>query len=328
MKTKTAVHSAPSPIELTRRPILVAGAHRTGTTWVGKMLAAGPGVAYISEPLNVWHRPGVMRAAVQHWYTYITPKNQADYLIPFQETLRFQYHAWLELRSLRSMHDLLRMGRDSSIFLAGKLRNQRPLLKDPFAIFSAPWFAQALDCQVVITVRHPAAFASSLKRLNWPFDFNNLLAQPALMNDWLEPFRQDMLEQTSGIQGEAQGDIIAQASLLWRMVYEVAARHREQNPEFQVVRHEDLSLDPVQGYQTLYRSLGLEFTPAVEQAILNSSSSENPTELSQKRVHAVRLDSRANLHNWKRRLLPEEIQRIRAITADIAQIYYPEIEWD
>jgi hypothetical protein len=43
-------------------PILVTGAHRTGTTWVGKMLAASPQVAYISEPLNVWHRPGVLRA--------------------------------------------------------------------------------------------------------------------------------------------------------------------------------------------------------------------------------------------------------------------------
>ena len=27
-------------------PILVTGAHRTGTTWVGKMLAASPQVAF------------------------------------------------------------------------------------------------------------------------------------------------------------------------------------------------------------------------------------------------------------------------------------------
>ena len=314
------------------RPILVAGAHRTGTTWVGKMLAANPQVAYISEPLNVWHRPGVMRAPVQYWYTYIHARNQAAYLAPFQETLCFQYHPWLELRSLRSTRDALRMGRDFSTFLVGKIRKQRPLLKDPFAIFSAPWFAQALNCQVVITVRHPAAFASSLKRLNWAFDFNDLLAQPLLMQDWLEPFRSEMqaLAKRPDAKGDiiARGGIIAQASLLWRMVYEVVAKYRDQNPEFQIVRHEDLSIDPVPGYQALYHSLGLDFTPTVEQTILNSSSADNPGELSKKSVHAVRLDSRANLHNWKRRLQPEEIQRIREITADIAGLYYPEIEWD
>ena len=39
-------------------PILVTGAHRTGTTWVGKMLSANSQTAYMSEPLNVLHRPG------------------------------------------------------------------------------------------------------------------------------------------------------------------------------------------------------------------------------------------------------------------------------
>ncbi|UCF28983.1 MAG: sulfotransferase family protein, partial [Chloroflexota bacterium] len=57
-------------------PILVTGAHRSGTTWVGKMLAAGRETAYISEPLNVWHRPGVLRVPTQYWYTYINEDNQ------------------------------------------------------------------------------------------------------------------------------------------------------------------------------------------------------------------------------------------------------------
>ena len=56
-------------------PILVSGAHRTGTTWVGKMLAATPATAYISEPLNVLHRPGVFEVKTTRWYTYICPEN-------------------------------------------------------------------------------------------------------------------------------------------------------------------------------------------------------------------------------------------------------------
>jgi len=301
-------------------PILVAGAHRTGTTWVGKMLAASSQVAYISEPLNVWHRPGVFRAPVSKWYTFVCEENEAQYVPAFREMLGFRYGLWREIRSLRSRKDLLRMGRDFSIFLRGRLLRQRPLIKDPFAVFSVSWFAERLGCRVVITVRHPAAFASSLKRLNWPFDFRDLLDQLLLMQRWLDVDRAEM----ESVQSD---DIIGQAALLWRVVYRVIARMMKLHPLFIVVRHEDLSLDPVSGYRDLYAALDLDFTPKVEGTILNASSSENPTELSKKEVHAVKLDSRANLNNWKKRLSADEIVRIRRMTGKIAQLFYSDEEW-
>ncbi len=303
-----------------RPPILVTGAHRSGTTWVGKMLAAGGQAAYISEPLNLWHRPGVLRVAVQHWYTYLCDENEGAYLPALRELLAFRYHWGAEMRALRSPRDVLRMGRDAWIFLNGRLRRRRPLLKDPFAVFSAPWFARRLGCQVVITVRHPAGFASSLKRLQWPFDLRHLLDQPLLMRDHLEPFRADL-------ERLAPDDLLAQAALLWRMIYHVVDGYCTQHPDFRLVRHEDLSLDPVAGYRQLYADLGLDFTPRVEAAILRSSASENPREVSRANIYAVRLNSRANLDNWKKRLSAEEIARIRKLTADIAPRYYPDSDW-
>jgi hypothetical protein len=287
------------------------------------MLAANPHTAYISEPLNVLHRPGVLRAPVQYWYTYICSENEAQFLPAIQETLRFRYHLLAEITSLRSFKDAGRMGRDVGIFLNGWLRRQRPLFKDPFAVFSAPWFASRLGCRVVVTVRHPAAFASSLKRLNWPFDFTHLLAQPLLMRDELESDREAMQQLAA-----SPPDVIQQASLLWRLVYQAVARYCERFPYFQVVRHEDLSLEPVAGFQRLYTALGLEFTPRIEQSILASSGSENPAELSSRSVHSVRLDSQANLTNWKRRLTGPEIARVRRLTEETAFIFYPEITWE
>ena len=301
-------------------PILVTGAHRTGTTWVGKMLAATPQVAYISEPLNVWHRPGVMRASVSKWYTLICEENEAQYLPAFRAMLGFRYGFWRELRSLRSRKDFLRMGRDFSIFLHGRLLHQRPLIKDPFGVFSAPWFAERLGCRVVVTVRHPAGFASSLKRLDWSFDFCDLLEQPLLMQRWLDVDRAEM-------EMARADDIIGQAALLWRMVYRVVARMMKLHPSFIVVRHEDLSHDPVACYRDLYAALDLGFTPKVEQTILSASSSENPAELSENKVHAVKLDSRANLDNWMKRLSADEIARIRKMTGKTARLFYSEEEW-
>ena len=301
----------------------MTGAHRSGTTWVGKMLAAGGEAAYISEPLNVWHRPGVMGAPVEHWYTYICQQNEDIYLTSLCQTLQLRYHAWVEIRSLRSRKDLLRMGRDWSIFLLGRIRNQRPLLKDPFAVFAAPWFARRLGCRIVVTVRHPAAFSSSLKRLGWRFDFSDLLEQPLLLQDWLASFRGEMEAMLQTPQ-----DVIGQAALLWRMIYQVVAAYREQIPDLQIVRHEDLSIDPLPGFQALYASLGLEFNGRARNTVLSSSSSENPYEGSQTAIYAVRLDSRANLQNWKRRLEAQEIRRIRDLTEAVASIYYPDLEWD
>ncbi len=306
--------------ETTLTPILVTGTHRSGTSWVGKMLAADALTAYISEPLNILHRPGVFHTGVKHWYQYICEDNEHEFLPAFEELLEFDYHIWDEIRSLRSHRDVLRMVRDFYIFYNGLMRGQRILLKDPFAVFSTSWFANRLNSRVVITIRHPAAFASSLKRLNWPFNFQDLLGQPLLMRDHLEPYREEM-------QSVKVDDVIGQAALLWKLIYRALQSARAQHPDFLLVRHEDLSLEPIPGYRALYASLGLEFTPRVENIILNSSSSENPRELSRRKVHGTRLDSRANLDNWKKRLTAGEIERVRTVTEGTAEQYYSDAEW-
>ena len=200
------------------------------------------------------------------------------------------------------------------------LRGQRPLWKDPFAVFSLDWFAKCLNCKIVVTVRHPAAFASSLKRLGWPFDFQDLLDQPLLMRDFLEPYREQMeVAKSDGI--------IGQSALLWNLIYGSVHTMLQRNPDFIAVRHEDLARDPVSQFHDLYKALDLDFTPDVEKTILTSSSSDNPVEPSRKNIYAVKLDSRSNIDNWKKRLTAEEIDTIRKRTEEISPLYYSDAEW-
>jgi sulfotransferase family protein len=302
-------------------PILVTGAHRSGTTWAGKMLAADVDTAYISEPLNVLHRPGVFSAGVKYWYQYICAENENEYLPAYRSLLDFDYHLMAEIRSIRSRRDFLRMGRDFMIFYNALEHGQRALIKDPFAVFSVPWFAEKLNCRIVITVRHPAAFASSLQRLNWTFDFNDLLNQPLLMRDHLEEYREPM----RSVKPE---DVLGQAALLWKMIYGTVQGFSKMNAEWIVARHEDSSRDPLNRYRELYSRLGLDFTKRVEKTIMSSSSSENPTELSPKKTHSVKLDSLASIKNWKKRLPEDEIKRIRKITEGVAEFYYADEDWE
>lgn len=307
----------------TKRPLLVTGAHRSGTTWVGKMLAASGEFAYISEPLNVWHRPGVMKAEVPHWYQYICADNEAEYLEAFRYTLQLRYLWGEELKSLRTIKDIGRMLRDSYRFGRGRMNGQRPLLKDPFAVFSAPWFAECLNAQVVITVRHPAAFVSSLKRLGWTFNFQHFLQQSLLLRDWLRPYEEQMRAAD-----KSPDDLINRASLLWTLIYRVVHQIQEQHPDFQIVLHETLSLDPLGEFEKLYSGLGISFSQRARAAIEKATAAKNPSEVSKNNIYATSLDSRANLKNWQKRLSADEVSRVRELTEPVASLFYVDQDWE
>jgi len=293
---------------------------RSGTTWVGRMLTAGGSLGYIDEPFNLARSPGSFRVPVDHWYPYVSAENETNILPPLQQALDFKYPFLRELARCRNRADVVHTLRSWRVFARG--RGGRPLVKEPHAIFSIPWFAERLASDVVVTVRHPAAVVSSWKRLEWSFDFVNLLEQPILMRDWLESFRAEMQAAL-----RPDKDLVDRVALLWRVIYAVVDRQRKLHPSVHVVRQEELSADPVGEYARLYAALDLSFTSDAADAVRASSSGDNPKETKVERPHETHIDSRANLENWKQRLSEEEISRIRHLTEETASLYYPSLEW-
>jgi hypothetical protein len=305
----------------TRQPILVTGMPRSGTTWVGRMLTASDEVGYLNEPFNLAVSPGTFRIPVDHWYKYISAENEAQILPQLRPALAFEYPLWRELRRCRNRTDFLHTLRSWRGFVRG--RHRRPLVKEPHAVFSIPWFAERLASDVVVTVRHPAAVVSSWKRLDWSFDFSNLLEQPTLMRDWLEPFR---LEMQAALAPDKT--LVDRVALLWRVIYSVIDRQRERCPRLHVVRQEDLSRYPIEEYAKVYDAVDLSFTSAAVEAVRAASSQENPKETNPESPHETRIDSRANLENWKRRLTRDELGRIRHLTETTADLYYSRLDWE
>jgi hypothetical protein len=292
------------------KPILLTGMPRSGTTWVGRILAASGKVGFVNEPFNLATSPGSFRVPAEHWYTHVTAENEANILPALMPALTLRYPLARELRRCRNRTDLLHVLRSWRAWAPG----QRPLIKEPHAVFSAGWFAQRLDSQIVVMIRDPLAVVSSWKRLGWGVDFDDLLDQPVLMRDWLDPFEREMSAARSW-------DLVRQVALLWRVIYSVVADGRY--PPAYLLRHEDLSSDPINEYAKLFEALGLSFDDAVAHAVATSSSGANPAETSVEKPHETRLDSKANLENWKHRLTQDEIGQIRALTADVAARYYP-----
>jgi hypothetical protein len=285
------------------------------------MLLASGCFGYIHEPFNLTSPPGTVRVPVRYWYTYVDSANEKSVLPALTDVLTFRYPLGQELARCRRPADLSHTAK--MWFRCVRSRNLRPLVKEPHAIFSARWFERHLHSQVLIIVRHPAAVVSSWRRLGWDFDFANLLAQPALMSEWLEPFRQEMT-----IAMGRSRDTIDRISLLWRIIHSVVTQYERRFPDLIVVRHEDLSRRPDDAFAAVYRRLGLTYSTDVAMLVATSSSNRNPAGLSAADAYSTVVDSAANLDTWKRRLTDEELARIRHATAGVAEHYYADAEWE
>jgi hypothetical protein len=189
--------------------------------------------------------------------------------------------------------------------------------------FSVDWFSERSGCQVVISVRHPAAVVSSLKRLGWTFDFEHRLRQPLLVASRLQRFRG---ETEAALR--CPDDVIFQGSLLWRMIYSVVADLSAANHELCAVRQEDLSREPLARDSDLYSALNLRFSGRVRRRVAAASDAGNPKEVSLSDPFEMRLGRRAKLENWKRRLSCDEVSRVYALTEDVTSLYYADKDWE
>jgi Sulfotransferase family len=300
------------------RPILVTGSHRSGTTWVGRMIASHPAVAYLSEPFNVRVPP----SPVRHFFHHVTAGEEAAFRAYLEPLLTFRDPALYQVRGAGMWPSLRRLARTGRCWTR-RVSGCRPLLKDPIAFLSADWLARTFAADVVVLIRHPAGFASSLKRLGSVFDFNDFVTQPDLIRaHGLEAFEDDFRAFAAN-----PPDLLDQAILLWQVFATVTLRYQKDHPEWTFLRHEDLSAFPVDAFAGLLSRLGLHLTPGVRRTIERYTSAKNPSEAPTGVAHHLKLDSRANVHSWRRRLSPDEIQRIRRGTERLARLFYGDADW-
>jgi len=304
-------------------PILVTGVHRSGTTWVGKMLCASGEAFYIFEPFNIGTiGPNWMKKAFPHWFFYLCPENINEYETSLQNIIAMRYPIVSGIRKIRTLRHCGRIGKDVKNSIYARLRKKRPLIKDPIALFSTEWLANRFDMQIIVMIRHPAAFASSLKRLNWQFDFANWYKQELLMQNFLYPFRDQIREYTL-----KKKDIIDQAILMWNSMYSVVHLYQQSHPDWMFVKHETLAANPLEEFQNLYQYFGLTWNKRAKSVILAYTVPANVKEVSLDDPGTIKRDSKATIKTWKLRLTRQEIQRVRAGTREVATLFYDETEW-
>lgn len=299
MTKKEAALNAANP------PILVTGAHRSGTTWLANMLCLAPDTLHVSEPFNLDSWAYRLDGLAQYWFTYAPGLSEERAKMAFCKVLERRTGLVFSRRQAHRYLPFLRRG--------------RLIIKDPIACFSSEWLSGTFGTQVVVVVRHPAAFALSLQRMNWRFDFRHLREQPLLMEHHLSLFADEIEDPPK--------DILEQAALLWKLIYTVLGRYVEAHPEWILCRHEDMSLAPILEFRDLYKRLGLVWSDSVEHFVQQSTGTDNPTDPAMGVAHQMRRNSAANATRWKGILDSQQIARIRKRSGEPARCFYPDHDW-
>jgi hypothetical protein len=180
---------------------------------------------------------------------------------------------------------------------------------------SAEWFYQNYDLDIVVIIRHPAAFIASLKVKDWQYDFNNFQNQPVLMNAYLKEY-----EALISDFSKNKKDIIDQGILLWNIFHEIIIRYQiKYGHSWYFVKHEDLSSNPNAEFGKLFSKINLAVNLDIEYYITETTSGIEHSKLKRNSIE--------NIASWKKRLSEKEILRIKIGTEKKWRKFYTERDW-
>lgn len=246
------------------KPIVVTGLHRSGSSWVGEVLCYSKEVEYIWEPFSYNYYPPLVRQRPPCWYLYIREGHQLESI--WEDNIRaicdFKYELIQHMKYIRGLRDFAKVFRDWYCYREKQKKGAIPLLKDPIALFSAPWLERKFGAKIVVTVRHPCAFADSIIRPQWYFDWSNLLNQDELMNDYLADYRAIL----NGYKSNGC-DLVDTAILLWNMMYGFVYANISSGANWHVVLHEDVVERPIVCFQQAFNWLGLKWTKELTERV-------------------------------------------------------------
>jgi hypothetical protein len=263
-------------------PVFIAGSGRSGTTWIGDILSSCSGCIPVFEPLHrkVLQVPrwgvnsGLPGAHLCEGVSYPQWEAFFDALFAGRISNHWTRQDWAKVPNVLGRWRLAeRTGfRIAKIhYQCRYMRCNRYVIKEIRANLMLGWLTRRSDARIVYVIRHPCAVIASRmgriqqQELDWIVDVDEVLCQPSLMRDFLEPFRKTISEATTPLQRQA---------ILWCVENLVPLRQAESN-DWLVCFYEEFLSDRAATVGRLLRSLGLQ--PSSNTERVASMVVSNPT---------------------------------------------------
>ena len=274
-------------------PIFITGTHRSGTTWVAKMLARD-GIWYIHEPY--FSGKGLWRKN----FAYInenTASPNADLIM--EKLLKGGYRH--VLNNPWTDHCLMPMR------LLPPPRLKRILVKDPIACLMSEYLTRRFHFKTLVLFRHPAGFVESIIRLGWPTGsfISQFLEDESLMSDWLYPYRYAM-------EDVKNREDLKSAAVLHGCLNSVLWGFTNRNRSMKTLIFEKLCINPIENFKELYTVLMLPYNKEIQKNHIQLCFAKKKNE-SGYRPHEVRRNTKEMAERWRNSLSQKELTEIRSV---------------
>jgi hypothetical protein len=254
--------------EFTLPPIFVVGSGRSGTTWVGDVLGTGSGCVPIFEPLSQrlvpqcprWKQPGpYLRKGTSYpqWEAYF------DGVLSGRISNRWtrqDYRRMPKLLARRPLTGRIGVRLAEMQYRWQKMRGRRYLVKEVHGNLALAWLQSYTSARLVYLVRHPCAVVGSRLRLpehTWLFDMDEILGEPELMKDHLEPFRTTISGATTALE---------RLTVSW-CIENLVPLTQSKSHDWLCCFYEDFLSDREEVFARLFRWLGLLPTSVTKEAL-------------------------------------------------------------
>jgi hypothetical protein len=261
-----------------RMSILVAGTARSGTTWLGDLIASQIPCRILFEPFNPNLVPEYRGF---HYFQYMRPGMEN------QEFRAFAQKVFTgEIRNRWTDHQ------NERIF--SKYR----LIKEIRANLALKWLHDNFpEVPIIFLTRHPCAVVASRMELGWATDrdIEPFLSQPELMEDHLAPY--------SNLINNAKTNEEKHA-IIWSVSNLVPLK--QFNPgEIKIVYYENLCTQPEIEIPAIFASIGQRYVSPVIDTINQPSQTTRET--------SAVVTGTDKISNWKKKLSSSQIEKILSI---------------
>lgn len=304
-----------------REPVVVTGAHRSGTTLLGDILGNAENTWNVWEPFN------------RHWglapvsiaYPYLTAADTEDArLLALKSYLTSGRGRWSVKEgpagpSRPRAHAAIKTLKRRSLWLRN--RSAVPVVKDPFVLLSLNALQPGLTSRtVVVSVRHPCSWISSLRRMSWPAgpELNDLISQRAL-------YEEHLADRLPARDWRTADDLTAGA-VAWTCLYGMVLEQVRMGAKILMVPLEGFAQDPVSVMRVMFDSVGLAPPSTIEDLAVRYTESDRTVTPDSSTKHLLQRDSKGLSDAWKSKLAATEIARVREITEPVFGALYS--DWD
>lgn len=259
------------------RPILLTGLPRTGTTWSSRAISAATKGRLIHEPFNWKDHPDRVDFHMQ----YVSACSDNTEIL-----------------------NILREAMSPSIpFLARFTRDRQIIIKDVHICLAIEYIWAILRPHIIILVRHPCAVARSWANLGLKVHFRLelLLSQEKLLKDHLSPFAYHI---------RSKKNYFFEIGAYWAASYFVLRRLTEGHPDWQWVTHESLCAQPIERFEQVLESLGIELSRAGRNALQSFVQKNDRPRRSWEGPYSLARVSSREAQKWKSNLTTDQIKSV------------------